>query len=95
MNLRFGSKERKGNRNGEELEMADELVVSAMARRQAAGGDRCGVGAGDGDGDLFPRWDRKAGEREEDKTNPRRTGQPQSCVGGHCICVVYRGVFEV
>ena len=73
MNLRFGSKERKGNRNGEELEMADELVVSAMARRQAAGGDRRGVGAGGGDGDLFRRWDRKAGERER-RIRPTHAG---------------------
>lgn len=38
MNLRFGSKMKRGNRTGDELEVADELVPAMAWRRAGDGG---------------------------------------------------------
>jgi len=48
------------------MRLGCELEVAAMACRRTGGGRR-GVGAGDGDGDLFPRWEPKVGETNKRK----------------------------
>ena len=48
------------------MRLGCELEVAAMACRRTGGGRR-GVGAGDGDGDLFPRWEPKVGETKKRK----------------------------